>query len=234
MLGWHAMSGTKIFVVEDEPDIAEVLEYNLGREGFEVQVFERGDTALSATRREPPDLVVLDLMLPGLDGLEFTRLMKRETATSRVPVIMLTAKGEEVDRIVGLELGADDYITKPFSPRELVLRIKAVLRRRADGGEAPPEILESGSVHLDVPGHHLKVGDSEVPLTATEFRLLKLLMERAGRVQSRSRLLSDVWGYAEDVDSRTVDTHIRRLRRKLDAEADRIETVVGVGYRFKP
>lgn len=234
MLDSSTMSSTRIFIVEDEPDIAEVLEYNLGREGFEVQSFERGDTALTATRRDAPDLVVLDLMLPGLDGLEFARLLKREPATSRIPVIMLTAKGEEVDRIVGLELGADDYITKPFSPREVVLRVKAVLRRRSNGGEETAELLEAGPVRLNVPGHQLQIGDEEVALTATEFRLLKLLMERAGRVQSRSRLLSDVWGYAEDVDSRTVDTHIRRLRRKLDDEATRIETVVGVGYRFKP
>jgi two-component system phosphate regulon response regulator PhoB len=228
------MSSTRIFIVEDEPDIAEVLEYNLGREGFEVQSFERGDTALTATRRDSPDLVLLDLMLPGLDGLEFARMLKREPATSRIPVIMLTAKGEEVDRIVGLELGADDYITKPFSPREVVLRVKAVLRRRSNGGEETAELLEAGPVRLDVPGHQLQIGDEEIALTATEFRLLKLLMERSGRVQSRSRLLSDVWGYAEDVDSRTVDTHIRRLRRKLGDEAARIETVVGVGYRFKP
>ncbi|MDY7094039.1 MAG: response regulator transcription factor [Acidobacteriota bacterium] len=228
------MSSTRIFIVEDEPDIAEVLEYNLGREGFEVQSFERGDTALTATRRDTPDLVLLDLMLPGLDGLEFARMLKREPATSRIPVIMLTAKGEEVDRIVGLELGADDYITKPFSPREVVLRVKAVLRRHSNGGEETAELLEAGPVRLDVPGHQLQIGDEEIALTATEFRLLKLLMERSGRVQSRSRLLSDVWGYAEDVDSRTVDTHIRRLRRKLGDEATRIETVVGVGYRFKP
>jgi two-component system phosphate regulon response regulator PhoB len=230
------MSAERIFVVEDEPDIATVLEYNLTREGYSVRLFERGDEALEATRKDPPDLVVLDLMLPGLDGLEFTRLVKREASTSRLPVVMLTAKGEEVDRIVGFELGADDYIAKPFSPREVVLRIKAVLRRATQAGDddTPVETLQAGSVRLDVPGHRLEVRGEEVPLTATEFRLLKLLLERAGRVQTRGQLLSDVWGYAEDVDSRTVDTHIRRLRRKLGKEAERIETVVGVGYRIRP
>jgi two-component system, OmpR family, phosphate regulon response regulator PhoB len=228
------MSAERIYVVEDEPDIAEVLAYNLKREGYAVEVFDRGDTALEATRKQPPDLVVLDLMLPGLDGLEFARLVKRDGATARLPVVMLTAKGEEVDRIVGFELGADDYIAKPFSPREVVLRVKAVLRRASqDADDAEGEVLQVGNVRLDVPGHRLEVQGEEIPLTATEFRLMKILLERAGRVQTRGQLLSDVWGYAEDVDSRTVDTHIRRLRRKLGGEADRIETVVGVGYRIR-
>ncbi len=228
------MSAARIYVVEDEPDIADVLAYNLKREGYAVEVFDRGDTALEATRKQPPDLVVLDLMLPGLDGLEFARLVRRDGATARLPVVMLTAKGEEVDRIVGFELGADDYIAKPFSPREVVLRVKAVLRRASqEADEAEGEILQVGNVRLDIPGHRLEVHGEEIPLTATEFRLMKLLLERAGRVQTRGQLLSDVWGYAEDVDSRTVDTHIRRLRRKLGDEADRIETVVGVGYRVR-
>jgi len=146
--------------------------------------------------------------------------------------VMLTARGEEVDRIVGLELGADDYIPKPFSPREVVLRIKAVLRRR-DGEAAGGERLDTGGIRLDLGAHRAEVRGREIQLTATEFRLLKVLIERQGRVQTRSRLLTDVWGYAEDVDSRTVDTHVRRLRRKLGAEADRIETVIGVGYRLR-
>jgi two-component system phosphate regulon response regulator PhoB len=231
------MAAQRVVLVEDEPDIAEVLRYNLEKEGLRVLVARRGDTALEAIRRDPPDLVLLDLMLPGLDGLELTRVLRRDAATARLPIVMLTARGEEVDRIVGLELGADDYVTKPFSPREVVLRVKAVLRRAAEAGDGdgrePGEVLRADGIELDVPAHRLHVRGEEVTLTATELRLLALLMRRAGRVQSRSRLLADVWGYADDVDSRTVDTHVRRLRRKLGPEADRIETLVGVGYRFQ-
>ena len=233
MVAFLHMAQERILLIEDEPDIAEVLQYNLEKEGFEVEVARRGDSGLDAIRRQPPDLVLLDLMLPGLDGLELTRMVKRDAATARLPIVMLTARGEELDRIVGLELGADDYISKPFSPREVVLRVKAVLRRRQPE-ESAGERLEVGGIQLDVPGHQLRVRGKEAPLTATEFRLLRLLMERGGRVQTRGQLLSDVWGYAEDIDSRTVDTHIRRLRRKLGPEADRIETVIGVGYRLRP
>ena len=227
------MARKRILLIEDEPDIAEVLQYNLEKEGFEVELAHRGDTGLEALRRQAPDLVLLDLMLPGVGGLELTRMLKREATTARLPIVMLTARGEEVDRIVGLELGADDYISKPFSPREVVLRVKAVLRRRQPE-ESDGERLEIGGIRLDIAGHQLRLRGKEVPLTATEFRLLRLLMERSGRVQTRGQLLSDVWGYAEDIDSRTVDTHIRRLRRKLGPEADRIETVIGVGYRLRP
>ncbi|MBP7589944.1 MAG: response regulator [Thermoanaerobaculia bacterium] len=226
------MVASRILVVEDEPDIAEVLQFNLERAGFSVAVERRGDSALEAIRRRAPDLVVLDLMLPGLDGLELARLLKRDPATSALPLVMLTAKGEELDRIVGLELGADDYIPKPFSPREVVLRIKAVLRRHA-GDEEPSPVIEIGRIRLDSSAHRAEVKGADIALTATEFRLLRLLMERPGRVQTRARLLTDVWGYAEDVDSRTVDTHVRRLRHKLGPEADRIETVIGVGYRMR-
>jgi two-component system phosphate regulon response regulator PhoB len=227
------MARERILVIEDEPDIAEVLQYNLEKEGFDVETARRGDTGLDAIRRDNPDLIVLDLMLPGIDGLELTRMLKRDPLTSRLPIVMLTARGEEVDRIVGLELGADDYISKPFSPREVVLRVKAVLRRFQQE-ESSAELLEAGGIELDISGHQLRVRGKEVPLTATEFRLLRLLLERSGRVQTRGLLLSDVWGYAEDIDSRTVDTHIRRLRRKLGPEAERIETVIGVGYRLRP
>src|SRR5687767_3811711 len=226
------MAAPSVSVVEDEAALAEVLQFNLERAGFEVRVHHRGDEAWDAIRAHRPDLVLLDLMLPGMDGLELTRMLKRDESTARIPVVMLTARGEELDRIVGLELGADDYITKPFSPREVVLRIKAVLRRRQPDGP-PGETIESGGVRLDAAAHRLWVRGEEVPLTATEFRLLKLLLERGGRVQSRAQLLADVWGYAQDVDSRTVDTHIRRLRRKLGPEAERIETVIGVGYRLR-
>ncbi len=228
------MSPDRIAIVEDEPDIGEVLRYNLEKEGFEVEVIPRGDTAVERIRQKPPQLILLDLMLPGLGGLEVTRSLKRDAATATIPLVMLTAKSEEVDRIVGLELGADDYIPKPFSPREVVLRIRAVLRRGRAAEALADEVLELGKIRLELSAHRLEVGGRDVALTATEFRLLKVLLERAGRVQTRARLLSDVWGYAEDVDSRTVDTHIRRLRRKLGPEADRIETVIGVGYRLRP
>jgi len=226
------MSTTRILVVEDEADIAEVLQYNLELEGFEVDCASRGDDALDAIRRSAPDLILLDLMLPGVNGVELTRILKRDEATAQIPLIMVTARGDEMDRIVGLELGADDYIPKPFSPRELVLRVQAVLRRLGkEGGE--DETLSIGDIHLDVAGHRLRVNGDELPLTATEFRLLRLLMERRNRVQTRTQLLSEVWGYSDDVDSRTVDTHMRRLRRKLGDEAARIETVIGVGYRMR-
>jgi len=236
MLAFPTMARERILLVEDEPDIAEMLQYNLEKEGFQVELAGRGDAGLEAVRRESPDLILLDLMLPGLDGLELTRLLKRDPATSHLPIVMLTARSEEVDRIVGLELGADDYISKPFSPREVVLRVKAVLRRlQPEPSEGTTsELLQVGGIELDISGHQLRLGGKEMPLTATEFRLLRLLMERQGRVQTRGQLLSDVWGYAEDIDSRTVDTHIRRLRRKLGSEADRIETVIGVGYRLRP
>ncbi|MFQ5527406.1 MAG: response regulator [Thermoanaerobaculia bacterium] len=226
------MSRQRIVVVEDEPDIVEILRYNLEREGYSVDVFTRGDEALEAVRRDPPDLLLLDLMLPGMDGLEITRILKRDDATARIPLIMLTAKNEEIDRIVGLELGADDYLAKPFSPREVVLRVKAVLRRREGYPEAA-RVVSVGELKLDIPAHRFFLDGEEVDFTATEFRLMKVLMERAGRVQTREQLLSDVWQYADDVDSRTVDTHVRRLRKKLGAEASRIETVIGLGYRLK-
>jgi phosphate regulon transcriptional regulator PhoB len=232
VLPFRFMAREKILVIEDEPDIAEVLQYNLEKEGFDVETARRGDTGFDAVRRDNPDLILLDLMLPGIDGLELTRMLKRDPLTSRLPIVMLTARGEEVDRIVGLELGADDYISKPFSPREVVLRVKAVLRRFQQE-ESAAERIEAGGIELDLSGHQLRVRGREVPLTATEFRLLRLLLERSGRVQTRGQLLSDVWGYAEDIDSRTVDTHIRRLRRKLGPEAAHIETVIGVGYRLR-
>ncbi len=228
------MASNRITLVEDDPDIAEVLRYNLVKEGFQVDVFGRGDSALAGIRNLPPDLVLLDLMLPGLDGLEICRLLKREARTAAIPLVMLTAKGEETDRIVGLELGADDYIPKPFSTREVVLRIKAILRRQRGDGGGQGELIETGRLRLYPADHRLEVDGREVPLTATEFRLLHFLMSRVGRVQNRGQLLTEVWSYTEGVDSRTVDTHVRRLRRKLGPEADRIETVVGVGYRFRP
>ncbi len=225
------INGARIFVAEDEPAIAEVLTYNLENAGFTVAVEARGDLVLEKLEKRPAAALILDLMLPGLDGLELLKQIRSQDSTRGLPVIVLTAKGDEIDRIVGLELGADDYIPKPFSPREVVLRLKALLRRSE--GHADPERLFAGSMTLDVEGHRLLLGAADISITATEFRLLHLLMKRARRVQSRDTLLSDVWGYSEDVDSRTVDTHVRRLRRKLGAESGRIETVIGVGYRFR-
>ncbi|RMG43420.1 MAG: DNA-binding response regulator [Acidobacteria bacterium] len=223
-----------VAVVEDDPDIAAILEHHLSRGGFRVVRYARGDTALAALRRQPPDLLLLDLMLPGLDGLELFRMLRRDPATAELPVVMLTARTDETDRVVGLELGADDYITKPFSPREVVLRVRAVLRRRAAAPAAEaPSTLDFGDLRIFPEAHRVEVGGGEVPLTATEFKLLLFLARRAGRVQPREELLTQVWGYTPGVDSRTVDTHIRRLRRKLGAAAGRIETVVGVGYRFR-
>ena len=231
MVGREAMS-QRILIVEDEADIAELLAYKLGQQGYQVETCERGDTAFEQIRQRAPDLVLLDLMLPGLDGLEVCRMLRRAPATSAIPIIMLTARAEEVDRIVGLELGADDYIVKPFSPREVALRVKAVLRRTAEPA-ASGERLEAGELVLDLAGHRLLVNGREVTVTATEFRLLKRLLESPGRVLSRETLLADAWGYATDVDSRTVDTHVRRVRRKLGSHAERIETVIGVGYRLR-
>ncbi|MEE2778378.1 MAG: response regulator [Acidobacteriota bacterium] len=226
------MSAPRIAVVEDESALVEVLQYNLERAGFATDIYTRGDTAWDGLRERPPDLILLDLMLPGVDGLELARRLKREPDTARIPILMLTARSEQLDRIVGLELGADDYIAKPFSPREVVLRIQAVLRRAHGSEGEAARWLESGNLRMDPEAHQVFSRDSEILLTPTEFRLLRFLLERKGRTQTRSRLLSDIWGYAENVDSRTVDTHVRRLRKKLGADGERIETVTGVGYRL--
>lgn len=223
--------GARILVAEDEPSIAEVLQYNLESAGFAVTVEGRGDLVLERLEERPAAALILDLMLPGLDGLDVLKQIRGRESTHRLPVIVLTAKGEEIDRIVGLELGADDYIPKPFSPREVVLRLKALLRRAE--GQSDPSRLSVGPITLEADAHRAFLSGEEISLTATEFRLLHLLMKRAGRVQTRDRLLTEVWGYSEDVDSRTVDTHVRRLRRKLGAESSRIETVIGVGYRLR-
>jgi two-component system phosphate regulon response regulator PhoB len=225
----------RILIVEDEPDITEVLSYNLRQAGFEVSTAGEGEEGLRLAGEKTPDLIVLDLMLPGMDGLELCRLLKQRDPLRRVPVVMLTAKAEEVDRIVGLELGADDYVTKPFSPRELVLRIKAILRRAAArNGEGEEEgRIEIGPLTIDVTAYQVAVGERPVELTATEFRLLHTLVRRRGRVQTRDELLEVVWGYQYSGYGRTVDTHIRRLREKLGEASDWVETVRGVGYRFR-
>ncbi|MEI8064169.1 MAG: response regulator transcription factor [Verrucomicrobiota bacterium] len=220
-----------ILIVDDEPDVVDLLVFNLQKAGFKTLTARDGNTALQKVRDELPALVILDLMMPGLDGTEVCRQLKADQKTSAIPVIMLTAKAEEVDRIVGLELGADDYITKPFSPRELALRVKSVLRR-ATGKAVPNEILKHADLVVDLAKHEATFKGKPIELTATEFKLLVMLLERRGRVQTRDALLTDVWGYEGDVDTRTVDTHVRRLREKLGKAADWIETIRGVGYRF--
>lgn len=223
---------SKILVVEDDLDILHLVAYNLQNAGFEVVTTRDGYEALALARNHLPRLVVLDLMLPGLDGLEVCRELKRTPALRNVPVLMLTARGEEVDRIVGLELGADDYVVKPFSPRELVLRIRAILRRsRPEEGFF--SIWRNEGLLIDAEAHRVLVDDEEVVLTATEFKLLVELVSNKGKVRSRDQLLDKVWGYQFEGYARTVDTHIRRLRLKLGPYADAIETVRGAGYRFR-
>jgi DNA-binding response OmpR family regulator len=223
-----------ILVVEDEPDIRDLIVLHLAREGFRCRSVGTGVDALAEARAALPDLVVLDLLLPGLGGLDVCRRLRADSATATVPIIMLTAKSDEVDRVVGLELGADDYIVKPFSPKELVARVRAVLRR-ARAPAAPASVVQAGTLALD-PGRHLATVKGEaVTLTPKEFDLLQALMESAGRVLSREQLLARVWGYAhaEEIESRTVDVHVRRLRSKLGPEGRRIATVTGVGYRLE-
>ncbi|NBV87635.1 MAG: response regulator [Verrucomicrobia bacterium] len=221
----------KILVADDEPDVLNLVALNLQRAGFDVLKADDGEQALRIARDEMPALLVLDLMMPGLSGLEVTKLLKQSPQTARIPVVMLTAKADEVDRIVGLELGADDYVTKPFSPREIVLRVQSVLRRM-DSVPAHVDELEVGAIKVDRIRHQVQIDGEVLEFTATEFKLLTVLMERCGRLQSREVLLNDVWGYESVIDTRTVDTHIRRLREKLGAAADLIETVRGFGYRM--
>ncbi|MGH0033007.1 MAG: response regulator [Myxococcota bacterium] len=221
----------RILVVDDEPDLLELVRVNLRQAGYEVETAETGREALASLRRGAPELMVLDLMLPDLSGTEVCRQVRQDPELAGLPVIMLTAKADEVDRVVGLELGADDYVTKPFSPRELVLRIRAVLRRRAP--EAPADrALEHGALRIEPDRHRCFVEQSEVELTAKEFELLRSLMQRPGRVMTRDQLLDEVWGTDIAVTSRTIDTHLKRLREKLGPASDLIETVRGVGYRF--
>jgi two-component system phosphate regulon response regulator PhoB len=231
----------QILIVDDERDLAATLAYNLEREGYGAQLAETGKRALDLVAADwVPDLVILDLMLPDMSGVEVCRRLRQDERTRGVPVIMLTAKGEEIDRVVGFEVGADDYVTKPFSVRELMLRVKAVLRRRPSElpGPAPTDVagqdLSFGRLRIDVPGHRVWIDEDEVRLTALEFRLLTTFLSRRGRVQTREVLLSDVWGIEADITTRTVDTHVKRLREKLGAAGGYIETLRGVGYRMKP
>ena len=232
--------GPRVLIAEDEADIRELLAFHLERSGYEIARAGTGLEALRLAREGRPDLLVLDLMLPELDGLEVCRRLRNEAGTASLPIVMLTAKGDLVDRVVGLEMGADDYIAKPFSPREVVARIGAVLRRtRAPGvalsGDARP-VLGAGALSVDPATHTARLGGTVLSLTPKEFDLLRALLEAHGRVLSREHLLDRVWGYAraDEIESRTVDVHVRRLRAKLGAEGRRIVTVKGVGYRLDP
>ncbi len=221
----------RILVVDDEPDLLELVRFHLTQEGFSVDTASTGEQALARIRHAAPDLLILDLLLPDIQGTEICRRVRADASLRDMPIIMLTARSEEVDRVVGFELGADDYVTKPFSPRELTLRVRAVLRRSANEGE-PPEVIERGALRIDRQAHRAWVGGAEVELTAKEFDLLVTLMSRPGRVLSRERLLDEVWGAAITVTQRTIDTHMKRLRAKLGSAGDLIETVRGVGYRL--
>ncbi|MDR0439406.1 MAG: response regulator transcription factor [Candidatus Accumulibacter sp.] len=225
------MPEASILIVEDEKDIRELLAYNLGREGFAVLEADNGVTALSLAGAKRPDLVILDLMLPDMDGLSVCKQMQRNPLTADIPVIMLTAKGEEIDRIVGLELGAADYVVKPFSLREVALRIRAVLKRGSAGEK--PAVLDCGPIRINPASHSVQVDGGEIALTVTEFRLLEDLVRNQGKVRNREQILTAVWGYSFEGYSRTVDTHVRRLRAKLGEGAGMIETVRGIGYRAK-
>ena len=223
----------RILVVDDEPDITALVAYHLARAGYRVSTASNGQEAIKAAREERPDVVVLDLMLPGVSGYEVLRELRRHPDTGDVGVILLTARREEADRIKGLSLGADDSLTTPYSPQELILRVAAVLRRLASPAVAAGSLLVEGRLWIDRGAHRVTLGGEEVPLTATEYKLLLTLVERRGRVQTRPQLLETVWDAQPDIQTRTVDMHVQRLRAKLGEVGELIETVRGFGYRFK-
>jgi two-component system, OmpR family, alkaline phosphatase synthesis response regulator PhoP len=228
------MGQPTILIVEDEPDIADIIDYNLRREGYLTIVEGTGEAALAAASRSPPDLVILDLMLPGVGGLEVCRRLKRDSATSEVPVVMVTARAQESDVVAGLEIGADDYVTKPFSPRVLVARVRSVLRRTKRGAFGTvPERIETHELVIDVPRHEVRCSGEPVSLSATEFQLLALLATNPGRVFTRSQIIAGVKGDDYPVTERSVDVQVVGLRRKLGTSGDLVETVRGVGYRMR-
>ncbi len=229
------MPGT-IVIVEDEANIVELVKYNLDREGYRTLYANDGRKGLDLIKQELPDLVILDLMLPELDGLTVCKQLRSDAQTKSIPIIILTAKSEEADRVLGLEMGADDYVTKPFSPRELVARVRAVLRRSGSADEEEPEVIENGVIRIDLRQHLVKVRGEEAELTPKEFDFLKLLLLNPGRAFTREFLLEHLWGYEYFGDTRTVDVHVRRLRQKIEndpANPEYLETVRGVGYRFR-
>ena len=230
VVGSHEMS--RVLVVEDEEDLQKVLVYNLRQAGHEVVATARGADAIRLAREKRPDVVLLDLMLPDLAGTEVCKALRADARTRDAAVLMLTARGEEIDRVVGFEVGADDYVTKPFSVRELLLRVAALARRRASVTPTAADVVVFGRLRIDRAAHRVWVDRDEVALTALEFKLLITLHDRKNRVQTRERLLDDVWGIEAAITTRTVDTHVKRLRRKLGAAGDYVETVRGVGYRF--
>ena len=221
----------QIFVVEDEPDIRETISYNLTQEGFKVFQFSDAESCLSKLKKQKPDLLILDLMLPGMSGLDMCKYIKSEQQLKMISIIMLTAKSEEVDRILGFELGADDYVTKPFSVRELILRVKVLLKKNSEMID-DSALITFGSISLNLDAHQVMIEDNEITLTALEFKLLNHLIQRKGRAQTRDQLLGEVWGYNTEVTTRTVDTHIKRLREKLGDVGKYIQTIRGVGYRL--
>lgn len=226
------MSSQRVLVVEDDKHISKLIKYNLEKAGFLCAVCITGEDALEILDSQAVALIILDIMLPRMDGFEFCRKVRQDTRWQGLPVIMLTARGEEVDRIVGLELGADDYMVKPFSPRELVLRVRAVLKR-GKPSSVRKEILDAGALAVDIPRHKVTADGKPVDLSPMEFKLLVTLMERQGRVQSRDQLLNDVWGMSADVTTRTVDTHVKLLRQKLGRQGRLIQTVRGIGYKLE-
>ena len=222
---------TKILVVDDEPDAIELIEFNLKNAGYRVLTATDGAEAIQKAKFHLPALILLDVMIPEVDGLDVCKILRRDPTTASIPIILLTAKAAEIDRVLGLELGADDYVTKPFSPRELLLRMKNLIKRREEPN-SKAEILSFEGLLIDIPRHQVLVDEARIELTATEFKLLVLLAQRAGRVQSRERLLKEVWDYDSLIDTRTVDTHVRRIRDKMGSAARYSDTVRGVGYRF--
>jgi two-component system phosphate regulon response regulator PhoB len=219
----------RVLIVDDDPDIVRLVRYNLSHSGYEVQSAGSGREALELVEKQPPDLVVLDVMLPDVDGLEVCRTLRQQSSSKRIPILMLTARGEEIDRVVGFELGADDYVSKPFSPRELVLRVKSILRR---SGTDRTDMMHVGRIQVFPDRRQSFVGTTLITLTAKEFDLLFELMKARGNVLTREVLMDRVWGYHGDATSRTLDTHVRRLREKLGTEGGHVETVRGVGYRI--
>ena len=221
----------KVFIIEDEPDLRDTLKYNFENEGFNVQSFANGESFLDAVNQNKPNLVILDLMLPGMSGLDVCKQLRSNDDFDGISIVMLTAKSDEIDRIVGFEIGADDYVTKPFSVRELILRVKVLLKKRTDN-LSNETVIEYGPIIMNLDAHDVIADGKNIILTALEFKLLKHLLKRKGRVQTRDQLLGDVWGYSSEVTTRTVDTHIKRLREKLGKPGDLIQTIRGVGYRF--